>query len=148
MKLAAAAGQIEILGAAPDDDEPFGIQIVVHATSRGPRRATTISESFIDGTIAAFHIGTSTRAAAAVAAALAPHMPGVEVADIRALAAMSSPGPLFATPPFVVSDSYVQIHPCDERCYAGKVTIRPDARGQFPQISGELFTLRRQRVVP
>lgn len=37
----------------------------------------------------------------------------------------------------------VQISPCDERCHAGEVTIRPDAQGQFPQISGELFTVRR-----
>jgi hypothetical protein len=86
--------------------------------------------------------------AAEVAAALAPHMPGVEAADIRALAAMSSPGPLFAAPPFVVKGSYVQINPCDERCYAGQVTIQPDAQGQFPQFSGELFTLRQATSLP
>lgn len=66
-----------------------------------------------------------------------------QAADIQALAAVSSPGSLFATSPFVVKGSYIQINPCDERCYAGQVTIQPDARGQFPQVSGELFTLRR-----
>jgi hypothetical protein len=117
--------------------------LIVHATSRGPRSATTISESLIDGTIAAFHTGTSASAAAAVATALARRMPGMEAADIRALAAMSSPGPLFAPAPFVVRGTYIQINPCDERCYAGQVTIQPDAQGRLPQISGELFTLRR-----
>ena len=129
--------------AGPDDAARFGVQIVVHATSRGPRRAAAISESLLDGTIAAFHAGAGADAAAAVAMALAPRMPGVEVADIRAFAAMRSPGPLFSSSPFVLKGSYVQINPCDDRCYAGQVTIRPDAQGQFPQISGELFTLRR-----
>jgi hypothetical protein len=142
MKRAAAAGQIEVLGSLPDDAVPFGVRIVVHATSRGPRRVTAVSESLIDGTIAAFHAGTSTSAAAAVAAALAPHLPGVGEANLQALAAKSAPGPLFATPPFVVKGSYVQISPCDERCDAGHVTIQPDAHGPFPQLSGELFTLR------
>jgi hypothetical protein len=142
MKQPAAAGRIEILGTLPDDAQPFGVRIVVHATHRGPRQATTISKSLIDGTIAAFHTATSTSAAATVAAALAPHMPGTTVADIQALAAMPAPGPLFPTPAFVVKGSYIQINPCDERCYAGQVTIRPGAQGQFPQISGELFTLR------
>jgi hypothetical protein len=143
MKLAAAAGQIEVLGPGLDEAAPFGVRIVVHATQRGPRRAPVISESLIDGTIAAFHPGATASDAAAVAAALAPRMPGVAVADIGRLAAVSAPGPLFTTSPFVVKGSYVQINPCDERCYAGQVTIQPDAHGQLPQLSGELFTLRR-----
>jgi hypothetical protein len=142
MKQAAAVGQIEVVGPSPDDAAPFGVRIVVHATSRGPRRVAAISESVIDGTIAAFQAGTSTAAAVTVAAALAPHLPGVEAASIQALAAMSSPGPLFATPPFVIKGSYVQISPCDERCDLGQVTIQPDAHGPFPQLSGELFILR------
>jgi hypothetical protein len=102
MKLAAAAGQIEVLGSMQDAAVPFGVRIIVHATSRGPRSATTISESLIDGTIAAFHTGTSASAAAAVATALAQRMPGMEAADIRARAAMSSPGPLFVPAPLVI----------------------------------------------
>jgi hypothetical protein len=143
MKQAAEAGQIQTSGRALDDAAPFGVRITVHATSRGPRQATAISESLIDGTIAAFHVGTGAVAAAAVAAALAPRMPGVKTTVIRALVMTAKPGPLFAEPPFVVKGSYVQISPCDDRCYAGEVTIRPDAHGQSPQISGELFTLRR-----
>ena len=33
MKLAAAAGQVEVLGLAPDDAMPFGVQIIVHAAA-------------------------------------------------------------------------------------------------------------------
>jgi hypothetical protein len=43
----------------------------------------------------------------------------------------------------MIKGSYVQISPCDERCQAGQVTIMPDAEGQFTQISGELFSLRK-----
>jgi len=64
--------------------------------------------------------------------------------EIAALAAMQSPGPLFAASPFVIKGSYVQISPCDERCQAGQVTIGPGAEGPFMQISGELFTLRKR----
>lgn len=144
MKLAAAAGQVEVLGPAPDDTTPFGVRIIVHATSRGPRQAVTVSESLVDGTIAAFHVGVSADDAAAAAAALAPRLLGMRKTEIAALAAMSSPGPLFAASPFVIKGSYVQINPCDERCQVGQVTVRPDAQGQFAQISGELFTLRRR----
>lgn len=144
MKQAAAAGQVEVLGPAPDDAAPFGLRITVHATARGPRRAVAISESLVDGIIAAFHAGASTADAAAAATALAPRLPGMTEAEIAALAAMQSPGPLFGASPFVIKGSYVQISPCDERCQAGQVTIVPGAEGPFMQISGELFTLRRR----
>ena len=62
MKLAAAAGQVEVLGSAPDDAMPFGVQIIVHATSLGPRRVVAVSESLVDGIIAAFHAGASAAA--------------------------------------------------------------------------------------
>ena len=144
MKQAAAAGQVEVLGPAPDDAAPFGLRITVHPTKRGPRRAVAISESLVDGIIAAFHAGASTAGAAAAAAALAPRLPGMTEAEIAALAAMHSPGPLFAASPFVIKGSYIQISPCDERCQAGQVTIGPGAEGPFMQISGELFTLRKR----
>jgi hypothetical protein len=143
MKLAAAAGQVEVVGSELDESVPFGVRILVHATSRGPRQAAAISESLIDGTIAAFHAGVSADAAAAVAAALAPHLPGMEQAEIASLAALGSPRPLFTTAPFVIKGSYLQVNPYDEQCQAGRVAIKPDAEGQFAQLSGELFTLRR-----
>jgi hypothetical protein len=54
---------------------------------------------------------------------------------------MNAPGPFSGTPPFVIKGPYVQISPCDERCEAGQVEVRPDALGRFPEISGELFTV-------
>jgi hypothetical protein len=140
MKSAAIAGEIDTYGAIPDDHSPFGLRIVVHAGPSGPRFAPAISETLIDGTVAAFHAGDT---APAVAAALANRIQSVPRADIESLVATDGPGPLFAASPFVVRDHYVQISPSDERCYAGEVAIRPDARDRFPEISGELFTLRR-----
>jgi hypothetical protein len=144
MKQAAAAGQVEVLGSVPDDAVPFGLRITVHPTTRGPRGAVAISESLVDGIIAAFHAGASAAGAAKAATALAPRLPGMTEAEIAALAAMDSPGPLFAASPFVIKGSYVQISPCDDRCQAGQVTIGPGAEGPFMQISGELLSLRRR----
>lgn len=104
----------------------------------------TISESLVDGVIAAFYASASTAGAAAAAAALAPRLPGTTETEIATLAAISSPGPLFAGSPLVVKGSYIKISPCDERCQAGQVAIGPDAEGPFLQISGELFTLRKR----
>jgi hypothetical protein len=102
-----------------------------------------VSETVIDGVIAAFHAGLGPgAAAAAVAAALAPRFTGMTESEIEALAAGSVPGPLFTSPAFVVKGNYVQISPCDERCQVGEVVIRPDADGQHVQFSGELFALR------
>jgi hypothetical protein len=64
--------------------------------------------------------------------------------EIAALAAMHSPGPLFAASVLAIKGSYVQMNPGDQRCQAGQVTIGPGAEGPFMQISGELFTLRRK----
>jgi hypothetical protein len=142
MRRAAAAGQIEMLGHTLQAGAPFGIQITVHATSRGPYQATAISECMIDGTIAAFHQAVSPAAAATARAALALRMPSVDGAELEALAAGSSPGALFPGSALVIKGSNIQINPSDERCIAGQVTIRPDAQGPVPQLSGELFTVR------
>jgi hypothetical protein len=143
MKLAAAEGQVEVLAPSLDDTTAFGLRAVIHATSRGPRQAAVISETVIDGIIAAFHAGVGGGpAAAAAAAALSPRLPGMTATEVEALIAGSVPGPLFTSPALTVRGTYVQISPCDERCHADEVTIRPDAHGPHPQISGELFTLR------
>jgi hypothetical protein len=94
----------------------------------------------VRGTIAAFHADPDDPVT--VAAALAGRMPGTSAGELEALAALGSPGPLFSVPSFVVRSSYVAISPCDDRCYAGEVVIRPDAQGEVAQLSGELFTLR------
>jgi hypothetical protein len=100
--------------------------------------------SVIDGVFAALHADPGRGpGAAAVAARFPKRPPGVTACDVEELAAASLPGPLFASPALIVKDSYVQLSPCDERCEAGEVTIKPDAIGPFPQISGEIFALRR-----
>jgi hypothetical protein len=143
MKTAAAAGQVEVFAPRLPVGAGFGVRVVVHSTSRGPRQAAAVSETVMDGIIAAFHDGLGHGpAAAAAAAALAPRLLGATVSELEAFAAESVPGPLFTGPAFVVKGTYVQISPCDEQCQAGEVTIRPDADGWYPQISGELFTLR------
>jgi hypothetical protein len=142
MKSAGIAGQVEVLTPPLDAATPFGVRLLVHATPRGPRHAAAISETLIDGVIAALHAGATSREAVTIAAALAPSLPGTSISDLAALASASAPGPLFDQHPFVVSGSYIQINPHDELCHAGEVAIQADAEGQFPQISGELFTLR------
>ena len=144
LKTAAAAGQVEVLAPGLPAGAEFGLKIVVHATSRGPRQAAAVSETVVDGIIAAFHAGLGHGPAAkAAAAALAPRLPGTTAPELEALVAGSVPGPLFASPAFVVKGTYVQISPCDDQCQAGEVTIQPGADGLYPQISGELFALRR-----
>ena len=85
MKRAAAAGKIDVFASDLDDISPFGVRLVVHATGRGPRSAAAVSETLIDGTVAAFHAGAGNPAA--VAAALAGRMPGTPITDLEALAA-------------------------------------------------------------
>jgi hypothetical protein len=143
MKRAAATGQVEVLASGFSDTAPFGVRAVVHATARGPRRPAAISESLIDGIIAAFHAGLGYGpGAVAAAAVLAPRLPGVTAAEVEAFAAGSVPGPVFALPALQVKGGYVQISPCDDRCQAGEVIIQPDAHGPFPEISGELLALQ------
>lgn len=140
MKEAVTSGRVSVTGGTYDGRAPFGIRIVAHATASGPRSAPAMSEATIDGTIAAFHAGAAN--AAAVAAVLAPRMPAVPPAILQEFVAMSEPGPIFTESPFVISQTYVQISPFDERCYAGEVSIRRDASGACVELSGELFTLR------
>jgi len=141
MKTAAAAGRIETFDSAVQDGTPFGLRIVVHATGQGPRSATAVSENVIDGTVAAFHARASNPAL--IASALAPQMPVISQTELEELVAADPPRPLSSASPFIVKGTYIQISPCDERCYAGDVEIRPDARGRRVELSGELFALRR-----
>lgn len=143
MKMAAASGQVEVLVPELAPDAEFGVRVVIHATPRGPRNAAAVSETVIDGVIAAFHAGLGRGPAAAdAAAALAPRLPTVARPELEDLVAGSLPGPLFASPALVVRGNYMQISPCDERCQAGEVVICPDADGPYPQISGVLYALR------
>jgi hypothetical protein len=141
MKTAAVAGQIETFASAVQDGTPFGLRIVVHATSQGPRSATVVSETVIDGTVAAFHARAQNPAL--IASALASRMPSISHMELEELVAADPPCPLSSSAPFIVKGTYIQITPCDERCYAGDVEIRPDAQGRRVELSGELFTLRK-----
>jgi hypothetical protein len=119
------------------------VGVVIHATPRGLRNAAAVSETVIDGAIAAFHAGLGRGPAAAdAAAALTPRFPTVAKSEIEDLVAESLPGPPFISPAFAVRGNYMQISPCDERCQTGEVIICPDADGPYPQISGELYALR------
>jgi hypothetical protein len=51
--------------------------------------------------------------------------------------------PLFATPAIIhTTNAFIQISPADERCSLGELTIRQDSTTQWPELSGELFTVR------
>jgi hypothetical protein len=143
MKLAAAGGQVETLAPPADPRAPFGIRVVLHATKRGPRHPPSVSETVIDGIIAAFHAGLGHGpATTAVAAAPAPRLPGMTAPAVEALAAGSLPGPLFTSHALTAKGTCVQINPCDQHRRTGEVIIHQDADGPYPQISGELFALR------
>jgi hypothetical protein len=57
MKVADAAGQVEVLAPRLPAGTVFGVRAVIHATFRGPRQAAAVSETVLDGMIAAFHAG-------------------------------------------------------------------------------------------
>jgi hypothetical protein len=138
MKQAAAADQVEVLGPAPGDAVPFGLRVTVHAPARGPRRAVVISESLIDGIIAAFHVGASAAGAMAVAPALAPRLPRHDGDRDRGAGGHALARAAVCRLRPRDQGSYVQMNPGDQRCQAGQVTIGPGAEGPFMQISGEL----------
>ena len=120
--------------------EVFGVRIAVHATIRGPNNAIEISERTVDGAIAAFHADA---ASPAVTEALTRKLSLTNPDDVVTALAQSA-GPLFATPAIRVVGKSVQISPADDRCQVGEVSIYPrDAHGVVPELSGELFTLRR-----
>lgn len=127
-----------ISGAGLGDGGQFGLRLVVHATRRGPHSAISYSERLVDGSIAAFH---NDRYSAVLLSALAPKLPGVAEEELRR--ALDHPvGPLFDTPAIRTKGSFVQISPADERCRIGELTIRYDSRSRWPELSGEIFTIR------
>lgn len=116
----------------------FGLRLTVHATSRGPHNAISYSERLIDGTIAAFH---SDRYSDVLLSALVAKFPGITDEQLRR--ALDHPvGPFFATPAIHINGGFVQISPADERCSVGELTIRRDSTTRWPELSGELFTIR------
>lgn len=130
---------VSISGDGLEPRTNFGLRLTVHATNRGPRNAISYSEKLVDGTIAAFH---SDRYSDVLLSVLAPKLPGVTDEELRR-ALDHLVGPLFATPAIIhTKTGFIQISPADERCSLGELTIRQDSTSQWPELSGELFTVR------
>jgi hypothetical protein len=72
-----------------------------------------ISETLVDGVIAAFHGPTSNPRV--VANALARKLAGTSRDQLARLLSLHWPGNLFPSSPFNVTPTYVQVSPCDER---------------------------------
>ena len=136
-------GLVHLTGECRDAQDQFGVKIIIHATRTGPRNAITNSESTIDGIIAAFHNDSFS---ADLAAALHPRLPKVTAEELR-LALDSPIGPLFDTPAITCSKSgFIQMSPADELCLIGELVICNDSTSQWPELSGELFTIRPKRA--
>ena len=142
LRQAAAKGDVEILGTPPSDTAPLGVRIKVHAARNGPRSAPVISETFVDGVLAAFHEPPASPQI--VAEALAPRLGGIAADELEQLLGLRWPGILFAGSAFVQTGNFIQISPCDERCQAGEVSITADSAGSHVEISGEILTLRQR----
>jgi hypothetical protein len=142
LKQAAARGEIDILEAPPSEQAPLGIRVNIHATPRGPRSAPVVSETVVDGVLAAFH--SPPPSLQRVTAALTQRLSGTSAREIEHLLGLDWPGILFRSSAFIQAGTHLQISPCDERCLAGEVSITVDSRHPQVEISGELFTLRRR----
>jgi len=138
------AGRVQLTGEKLGQQSDFGIKVIIHATRSGPRNAITNSESVVDGIIAAFHNDCFSND---LLAALAPKLPKIPTDDLRR--ALDQPiGPLFDTPAITHSKAdFVQISPADERCRIGELVICNDSTSQWPELSGELFTIRPAKAV-
>lgn len=138
LRCASAQKQITFTDAMLPADANFGIKLVVHAASQGPRNAVTYSERVVDGIIAAFHNdGVSDE----LVAALAPKFPKLTEQELRHALAHPA-GPLFDSQAIITRGPFVQFSPADERCCMGEVRIRRDSAERWPAISGELFTVQ------
>jgi hypothetical protein len=74
---------------------------------------------------------------------LLPKLPAVTELEFRHALSCAA-GPLFPTPAVQMpSDGYVQINPADDRCWLGEYTVRQDSTSRWPELTGELFSIRR-----
>ena len=52
-------------------------------------------------------------------------------------------GPLFPSPALRISaNGTLQISPADDRCWLGEYTVAQDSDSRWPEVSGEMFTIR------
>jgi hypothetical protein len=138
LREANAEGRVELTGERLDPDAAFGVRITVHATSNGPRNAISNSESIIDGIIAAFH---NDDLSDELHSALTSKLRNITAAELGG-ALESQAGPLFGTPAIFTNAGSVQISPADERCRLGELQICNDSNSRWPELSGEIFTIR------
>jgi hypothetical protein len=143
LRQAGLEGQVFVAKQGLDPGATCGLRLTVHATKRGPRNAISYCEELVDGTIAAFHTDQTSETLLAI---LANKFPGVSLDGLRR-ALDHLLGPLFSTPAMLTAGGRLQISPADERCRLGEVIIREDSKSAWPQLSGELFTLRPIRPV-
>ncbi|AGB27399.1 hypothetical protein Mycsm_07307 (plasmid) [Mycobacterium sp. JS623] len=125
---------------ALEEDARFGVRVTVHAAKNKSHIAITNSEYGIDGVIAAFH---DDHLSDELVAAMLPKLRSVSEDELRR-ALGSVAGPVFPTAAVEVSaQGAVRINPADERCWVGEYSVRrDDSVGRYPEISGELFTIR------
>ncbi|MGV0795768.1 hypothetical protein ABQF26_02300 [Mycolicibacterium elephantis] len=135
-----ADGRVSITGQELRLNENFGLRLVVHATRQGPRNAISISENLVDGTLSAFH---ADRFSETLFPALLRRFARSPAEEVRR-ALDHSADPIFPTLAIRPFGKTVQFNPADERCIVGEVEIRQDSHGSWPELSGEIFTVRRQ----
>ncbi len=140
MRQANAEGLIDVSAESGQlRHDKFGIRITVHIPKNLSHKAIANCEFLIDGAIAAFH---HDQLSDELVAALLPRLPGVAEHELRRALSCCA-GPLFPTPAVQVSSGgAVQISPADDRCWLGEYTVRRDSTSRWPEISGQLFTLR------
>jgi hypothetical protein len=145
MRLAAKQG-LKVVATAHEPTTGFGLRITMHSTRAGPRSAAAASERLVDGVIPAFHSrDIRPRVASLVADRVAAKAPWMSRDEVELLLGTDGPGPLFPWTPLTLTGWF---NPADDRCHAGAVVIRDDAKGSVPEISGELFSLRRLPRLP
>lgn len=120
-------------------EENFGIRVVVHTAKGRSHKAISNSEFVIDGVIAAFHGDSPSNE---LIAAMLPKLPSVTEAELCEVLGRLA-GPVFPTPAVEIAlNGAVRLNPADERCWLGEYTVRQDSTSQWPEVSGELFSLR------
>jgi hypothetical protein len=134
-----AQGLVSMPGGGLGPRTNFGLRLTVHATNRGPRNAISYSEKLVDGTIAAFH---NDRYSGVLLSVLAPKLPGVTDEELRRaldhpVGPSSRPQPSSTRRP--ASFRSAQLTNVAAR---GELTIRQDSTSKWPELSGELFTVR------
>ena len=138
LRQANAAGLVSTSNdGALDQGINFGVRITVHTTKSRSYKAISNSEFVIDGTIAAFHDDQLSEELVAV---LLPKLPTVTEREFRRALSCCA-GPLFPTPAVQIKDGSVRINPADDRCWLGEYTVRQDSASQWPESTGELFTI-------